>query len=105
MTVYSKNYIENTKTAFDGGSCEWTKGESNPKSRLINPLPAPAGLGPRIHVPSIASCNIKSKELPVRSSWRTTETDQSGFINRMPIIALWRYMSIALSTLLLIPKA
>lgn len=98
MIASNKNYMRNTKTALRDGSCEWTEGESNPKSRLINPLPAPAGLGPHVHVPSITSCIMKSKELLLRSSWRTTGTDQSEFINRDVSVANGNILSSALST-------
>jgi len=39
----------NTKTARYGSSCEWTEGESNPKSKLARVLPIPIGLGPHVH--------------------------------------------------------
>lgn len=81
-----KRTTGNTKTALAGGSYAWTEGESNPKSRLTNPLPAPAGLGPRVHDGSIASSHMKSKELLERSSWRTTGADQSRLVNREFII-------------------
>lgn len=57
---------DNTKTAHRDGSCEWTEGESNPKSKMINLLPAPAGLSPRIHVTSVAVCCMEKQRAPFR---------------------------------------
>ena len=58
--------IKNTKTAFDGGSCEWTEGESNPKSELARTLPDHSGLGPRVHVRIIYLFVEKTKELTMK---------------------------------------
>lgn len=77
---------KNTKTAHTDGSCEWTEGESNPKSELARTLSIPIGLGPRIHG-MIVSIEIQKQKSPC--VWALLESRTIPFTASLPVQILY----------------